>query len=120
MQLAFPNARGAGEAGVYEAGGFPLEFPVMSLGETVMRPTAMFFRNLPHGRRGIIRGNPLDGVVLLTGCDKTTPSLMMGAATADMPTMGVSGGPMLNGKWRGQTSAPAPASGNASRCAPAR
>jgi L-arabonate dehydrase len=89
--------------GVYEAGGFPLEFPVMSLGETLLRPTAMLYRNLASmDVEESIRGNPIDGVVLLMGCDKTTPSLIMGAASADLPTIGVSGGPMLNGKWRGQ------------------
>ena len=89
--------------GVYEAGGFPLEFPVTSLGETLMRPTAMLYRNLASmDVEETIRANPLDGVVLLMGCDKTTPSLMMGAASVDLPTIGVSGGPMLSGKWRGQ------------------
>jgi dihydroxy-acid dehydratase len=89
--------------GVYEAGGFPLEFPVMSLGETLLRPTAMLYRNLASmDVEESIRGNPIDGVVLLMGCDKTTPSLLMGSASADLPTIGVSGGPMLNGKWRGQ------------------
>jgi L-arabonate dehydrase len=89
--------------GVYEAGGFPLEFPVMSLGETLLRPTAMLYRNLASmDVEESIRGNPIDGVVLLMGCDKTTPSLLMGAASVDLPTIGVSGGPMLNGRWRGQ------------------
>jgi L-arabonate dehydrase len=89
--------------GVHEAGGFPLEFPVMSLGETLLRPTAMLYRNLASmDVEESIRGNPIDGVVLLMGCDKTTPSLLMGAASVDLPTIGVSGGPMLNGKWRGQ------------------
>jgi L-arabonate dehydrase len=89
--------------GVYEAGGFPLEFPVMSLGETQLRPTAMLFRNLASmDVEESIRGNPIDGVVLLMGCDKTTPALMMGAASVDLPTIGLSGGPMLNGKFRGQ------------------
>ena len=89
--------------GVYEAGGFPLEFPVMSLGETQLRPTAMLFRNLASmDVEESIRGNPIDGVVLLMGCDKTTPSLMMGAASCDLPTIGLSGGPMLNGKFRGK------------------
>jgi len=89
--------------GVYEAGGFPLEFPVMSLGETQLRPTAMLFRNLASmDVEESIRGNPIDGVVLLMGCDKTTPALMMGAASCDLPTIGLSGGPMLNGKFRGQ------------------
>jgi len=88
--------------GVLEAGGFPLEFPVMSLGETLLRPTAMLYRNLASmDVEESIRGNPLDGVVLLMGCDKTTPSLMMGAASVDIPTIGVSGGPMLSGKYRG-------------------
>ena len=89
--------------GVYEAGGFPLEFPVMSLGETLLRPTAMLYRNLASmDVEESIRGNPIDGVVLLMGCDKTTPSLVMGASSVDIPAIGVSGGPMLNGKWRGQ------------------
>src|SRR5216110_3593857 len=89
--------------GILEAGGFPLEFPVMSLGETLLRPTAMLYRNLASmDVEESIRGNPLDGVVLLMGCDKTTPSLLMGAASVDIPAIGVSGGPMLNGKFRGQ------------------
>jgi len=89
--------------GVYEAGGFPLEFPVMSLGETQLRPTAMLFRNLASmDVEESIRGNPIDGVVLLMGCDKTTPALLMGAASCDLPTIGLSGGPMLSGKFRGQ------------------
>jgi L-arabonate dehydrase len=88
--------------GVWEAGGFPLEFPVMSLGETQLRPTAMLFRNLASmDVEESIRGNPIDGVVLLMGCDKTTPSLLMGAASCDLPTIGLSGGPMLSGKFRG-------------------
>ena len=75
--------------GIYEAGGFPLEFPVMSLGETNMRPTAMLFRNLVSmDVEESIRGNPIDGVVLLCGCDKTTPSLMMGAASCDLACAG--------------------------------
>jgi L-arabonate dehydrase len=89
--------------GVYEAGGFPLEFPVMSLGETQLRPTAMLFRNLASmDVEESIRANPLDGVVLLMGCDKTTPSLLMGAASVDIPTIGISGGPMLSGHFRGK------------------
>ncbi len=89
--------------GVWEAGGFPLEFPVMSLGETQMRPTAMLFRNLASmDVEESIRANPIDGVVLLMGCDKTTPSLLMGAASCNLPTVGVSGGPMLSGKFRGR------------------
>jgi L-arabonate dehydrase len=88
--------------GVYEAGGFPVEFPIMSLGETLLKPTAMLFRNLASmDAEESIRGNPLDGVVLLTGCDKTTPSTMMGAASVDLPTIVVPGGPMLNGKFQG-------------------
>ncbi|WP_198148269.1 IlvD/Edd family dehydratase [Elstera litoralis] len=90
--------------GVYEAGGFPVEFPVFSCGESTLRPTAMMFRNLAAmDAEEAIRNNPIDGVVLLVGCDKTTPSLMMGAASVDIPTIVVSGGPMLNGKWRGKS-----------------
>ena len=89
--------------GVYEMGGFPVEFPVTSLGETLMRPTAMLFRNLASmDVEESIRANPLDAVVLLVGCDKTTPSLLMGAASCDLPTLVVSGGPMLNGRFRGE------------------
>ncbi len=89
--------------GVYEAGGLPLEFPVMSTGESNMRPTAMLFRNLASmDVEESIRGNPIDGVILLVGCDKTTPALLMGAASCNLPTIAVSGGPMLNGKFRGQ------------------
>ena len=92
--------------GILEAGGFPLEFPVMSLGETLLRPTAMLYRNLAAmSVEESIRGNPLDGVVLLAGCDKTTPATLMGAASVDLPTILVSGGPMLSGKYRGTTSA---------------
>jgi len=89
--------------GVWEAGGFPLEFPVMSMGETNMRPTAMLFRNLASmDVEESIRGNPIDGVVLLCGCDKTTPALIMGTASCDLPAIVVSGGPMLNGKFQGR------------------
>src|SRR5207247_2847310 len=89
--------------GVWEAGGFPLEFPVMSLGESNLRPTAMLFRNLVSmDVEESIRGNPVDGVVLLVGCDKTTPALLMGAASCDLPTIAVSGGPMLDGRFRGE------------------
>lgn len=89
--------------GVYEAGGFPLEFPVMSLGETIMKPTTMIWRNLASmDVEETIRANPLDGIVLLNGCDKTTPATLMGAASVDLPTIVVPGGPMLNGKWRGR------------------
>jgi L-arabonate dehydrase len=90
--------------GVWQAGGVPFEFPVMSLGETNLRPTAMMFRNLASmDVEESIRGNPIDGVVLMTGCDKTTPSLLMGAASCDVPAIVLSGGPMLNGRFRGQT-----------------
>ncbi len=89
--------------GVWEAGGLPLEFPVMSMGETLLRPTAMLFRNLVSmDVEESIRANPLDGVVLLCGCDKTTVSLVMGAASCDLPSIVVSGGPMLSGKYRGK------------------
>lgn len=89
--------------GVYEAGGYPLEFPVMSLGEVLMRPTTMLYRNLASmDVEESIRANPLDGVVLLTGCDKTTPSTVMGACSVDIPTIVLPGGPMLNGKYRGR------------------
>ena len=89
--------------GVIEAGGFPLEFPVTSLGETLMRPTTMLFRNLASmDVEESIRANPIDGVVLLTGCDKTTPSTVMGACSVDLPTIVVPGGPMLNGRFKGE------------------
>jgi dihydroxy-acid dehydratase len=89
--------------GVWQAGGFPVEFPVTSLGEAIMRPTAMLFRNLASmDVEESIRANPIDGVVLLCGCDKTTPSLVMGAASCDIPALVVSGGPMLNGKYQGR------------------
>lgn len=90
--------------GVLDAGGTPLEFPVFSCGETNLRPTAMLFRNLAAmDTEEAIRGNPMDGVVLMCGCDKTTPSLLMGAASCDLPTLVVSGGPMLSGRFRGRT-----------------
>ena len=89
--------------GILEAGGFPLEFPVMSLGETLIKPTAMLYRNLMSmDTEESIRANPLDGVVLLCGCDKTTPATVMGAASVGLPTIVVSGGPMLTGKFRGK------------------
>ena len=89
--------------GVIDAGGFPLEFPVTSLGETIMRPTTMLFRNLAAmDTEETIRANPIDGVVLLTGCDKTTPSTLMGACSVDLPTLVVPGGPMLNGRFKGE------------------
>jgi L-arabonate dehydrase len=88
--------------GIYEAGGFPVEFPVMSLGETLIKPTAMLYRNLVSmDVEESIRANPLDGVVLLCGCDKTTSALVMGACSVNLPTIVVSGGPMLTGKYRG-------------------
>jgi dihydroxy-acid dehydratase len=91
------------KAGVWEAGGFPVEVPVFSASENTFRPTAMMFRNLAAmAVEETIRGQPMDGVVLLVGCDKTTPSLMMGAASCDLPAIVVSGGPMLNGWFRGE------------------
>src|SRR5574339_1299516 len=89
--------------GVLEAGGFPVEFPIMSLGETLLKPTAMLFRNLASmDAEESIRANPIDGVVLLTGCDKTTPSTRLGACSVDLPTIVVPGGPMLNGRFKGE------------------
>src|SRR3981081_330119 len=89
--------------GVWESGGFPLEFPVTSTGESNMRPTAMLFRNLVSmDVEESIRANPVDGIVLLCGCDKTTPALVMGAASCALPALVVSGGPMLNGKFQGK------------------
>ncbi|MBC5810522.1 MAG: dihydroxy-acid dehydratase [Candidatus Eremiobacteraeota bacterium] len=89
--------------GVFEAGGLPVEFPTMSLGETLMRPTTMFYRNLMSmDVEESIRGNPIDGVVLLAGCDKTTPAQLMGAASVDLPAIMVTGGPMLNVTFRGE------------------
>ena len=90
--------------GVWEAGGFPLEFPTMSLGEPVQRPTTMLWRNLlAMETEELIRSNPLDGVVLLAGCDKTPPGMLMGAASVDLPTLMITGGPMLNGRYKGET-----------------
>jgi len=89
--------------GIYEAGGLPMEFPVMSPSESAFRPTAMMFRNLcAMDVEECLRGQPIDGVVLLAGCDKTTPALIMGAASVDIPAILVSGGPMLNGYFRGE------------------
>src|SRR5215831_1196658 len=89
--------------GISEAGGLPVEFPVMSLGETLIKPTAMLYRNLASmDVEESIRANPIDGVVLLCGCDKTTPSLVMGACSVDLPTIVVSGGPMLTGRHEGR------------------
>jgi dihydroxy-acid dehydratase len=99
------HLRGLAESvkrGVLQAGGFPVEFPVMSLGESLMKPTTMLYRNLmAMDVEESIRAYPLDGVVLLTGCDKTNPASIMGAASADVPAIVVTGGPMLNGRWRG-------------------
>ncbi len=92
------------KAGVWEAGGFPFEFPTLALGETLMRPTAMLYRNLAAMEiEELIRSNPLDGVVLLVGCDKTTPAAIMGALSCDLPTIILPGGPMMNGSFRGET-----------------
>ncbi len=89
--------------GVFEAGGYPVEFPVFSNGESNLRPTAMFTRNLASmDVEEAIRGNPIDAVVLMVGCDKTTPALLMGAASCDVPAICVTGGPMLNGKHQGR------------------
>ncbi|MHA8071445.1 IlvD/Edd family dehydratase [Aquirufa ecclesiirivi] len=89
--------------GVIEAGGFPVEFPVMSLGETLIKPTAMLYRNLASmDVEESIRANPIDGVVLMCGCDKTTPSLVMGACSVDLPSLVISGGPMMKGKFKGK------------------
>src|SRR5438093_639303 len=100
------HLRGLAESvkrGVLAAGGFPLEFPVMSLGESLMKPTTMLYRNLmAMDVEESIRANPLDGVVLLTGCDKTNPASILGAASANLPAIVVTGGPMLNGHWRGE------------------
>jgi L-arabonate dehydrase len=100
------HLRGLAEAvkrGVLQAGGFPREFPVMSLGESLMKPTTMLYRNLmAMDVEESIRSYPLDGVVLLTGCDKTNPASVMGACSANIPTIVVTGGPMLNGRWRGK------------------
>lgn len=91
------------KAGVWEAGGFPMEVPVFSASENTFRPTAMMFRNLAAlAVEEVIRGQPMDGCVLLVGCDKTTPSLLMGAASVDLPSIVVTGGPMLNGYFRGE------------------
>src|ERR1700721_1562394 len=88
--------------GVWQEGGFPLEFPAMALGETLLRPTAMLYRNLlAMEAEELMRANPLDGVVLLSGCDKTTPGLLMAASSVDLPAVMVTGGPMLSGKYQG-------------------
>ena len=100
----FPELVEAVKRGVWQAGGFPLEFPTISLGEIYLTPTSMLWRNLAAmDTEEMIRGNPMDGVVALCGCDKTTPAALMGVASADLPAILVSGGPMLNGHWRGQT-----------------
>ncbi len=90
--------------GVWQAGGVPFEFPTTSIGETMVRPSALMLRNLvAMDLEETVRSNPLDAVVLLAGCDKTTPAYLMGAASADLPTLLITGGPMLNGRWRGTT-----------------
>src|SRR5580658_6181680 len=100
--LHLRDVAAAVKRGVWAAGGVPLEFPTISLGEMFMRPTTMMYRNLmAMDVEESIRANPLDGVVLLCGCDKTTPALLMGAASCDLPTIGISGGPMLSGKFHG-------------------
>ena len=92
------------QRGVYEAGGIPLDLPVVSLGETLVRPTAMLWRNMAAmAMEEMFRANPIDGLVLLGGCDKTIPALLMAAASVDLPAVVLSGGPMLNGTFRGQT-----------------
>ena len=89
--------------GVLAAGGFPLEFPTISLGEFFLSPTSMYCRNLMSmDVEEMIRGLPIDGVVLLSGCDKTTPAMLMGAASADLPAILLTGGPQLKGNWRGE------------------
>jgi len=99
----FDRLAEAVKRGVWQAGGFPLVFPVMATGESLIRPTAMYYRNLiALQAEELMRANPLDGVVLLSGCDKTTPGLLMAAASVDLPTIMVTGGPMLSGKYRGQ------------------
>jgi len=99
----FRDLAAALKRGIWEAGGFPLEFPVMSLGECSIKPTAMLFRNLASmDVEESIRANPMDGVVLMCGCDKTTPSLVMGAASVNLPTLVLSGGPMLVGRYKGK------------------
>lgn len=99
----FPDLVEAVKRGVWQAGGFPLEFPTISLGEIYLTPTSMLWRNLAAmDAEEMIRGNPMDGVVVLSGCDKTTPAALMGVASADLPAILVSGGPMLSGHWRGQ------------------
>jgi len=98
-----PKIAEAVKRGVWQAGGFPLAFPTMATGETLMRPTAMLYRNLMAMEvEELIRANPLDGVVLLSGCDKTTPAMLMAAASVDLPALMITGGPMLNGKFRGE------------------
>jgi dihydroxyacid dehydratase/phosphogluconate dehydratase len=108
--------------GVYEAGGIPLELPVVSLGETLLRPTAMLWRNMAAmATEEMLRANPIDGVVLLGGCDKTIPALLMAAASVGLPAVVVPGGPMLTGTFRGVLWAAAPTSGGCrKRSGPAR
>src|SRR5688500_2489439 len=100
----FPQRVEDVKRGVYQAGGFPVEIPVTSLSETFMKPSAMFYRNfLAMETEEVIRCHPIDGVVLMGGCDKTTPALIMGATSADVPAIYLPGGPMLKGNWNGTT-----------------
>ena len=102
--------------GILQAGGMPLEVPVMSCGETYTKPTSMLYRNfLAMETEEVLRSNPLDGAVLLGGCDKTTPALLMGAISVDLPVIYVPGGPMLRGAWRGKRSAAVRTFGNTGR-----
>src|SRR5262245_21135768 len=103
MQRALPRHRRRRQTRRLRSGRLPAGIPVISLGESMLRPTAMLFRNLASmDVEESIRANPIDGVILLVGCDKTTPAALMGAASCDLPTIAVSGGPMLNGRFRGE------------------
>src|SRR5215217_2805920 len=100
----FPQRVQDVKRGVWQAGGFPVEIPVTSVSETFMKPSAMFYRNmLAMETEEVIRSQPIDGVVLMGGCDKTTPALIMGATSANVPAIYVPAGPMLRGNWRGQS-----------------
>ena len=108
-------------AGIREAGGIPLEFPVHPIQESGRRPTAAIDRNLAYlGLVEILHGYPIDGVILTTGCDKTTPAMIMAAATANLPAISLNGGPMLNGWWEGRRAGSAPSSGKPAACSPPR